>query len=204
MEHSYRTNAEYVIAGVYGLHQRELARIMGISQGAINRWVSGDNEAGEALADVTGVSLDFLRGRSPKSEMWSYDMRETRRLLREHLASIDTRTKTRSQRFKFVASWWIDQKHDFCVEAMLAAYLRLNVETLRSYLEGNVSVEHPTILRLSDYVDVPAVWFEDGAKRHIEAPRFDAIIRRMRETGIDEASVLRMIDAFAMSRPGSM
>jgi transcriptional regulator with XRE-family HTH domain len=69
-----------------GFTQRELAKKLHVSAGAVGQWETGGVPATErmsTLADVLGVSLDWLMGKSPESNKLVTTMEEDLRLIEE-------------------------------------------------------------------------------------------------------------------------
>lgn len=60
-----------------GISQAELAKILGLSQGAVGNWESGKREpnfeTSRRLADLFRVSVDFLLGRETRGADLSFD-----------------------------------------------------------------------------------------------------------------------------------
>jgi transcriptional regulator with XRE-family HTH domain len=69
-----------------GFTQRELAKKLHVSAGAVGQWETGGVPATErlpTLADVLGVSLDWLLGKSPESNEPATKMEADLRLIEE-------------------------------------------------------------------------------------------------------------------------
>lgn len=187
--------------GLYGItSQRQLAQIVGVTQGAVHKWVHGARPPVE-LAIWAGVSYDWLIGRSPN--VWSYEMLSIRRSLREKFARTNLRAVAPSTRFRAVVKWVLEQD-SFVTKQTLSVYLQIEESTLDMILDGKLSVEWATILRLSEYLDIPPEWFEDGSPRHLRKDRYDIVIQRLIEEKIEPDDVLKIIDAIVAARNRSI
>lgn len=187
---------------LYGItSQRQLAQIVGVSQGAVFKWLHNLTRPPVELADWAGVSYDWLIGRSPN--IWSYDMIVLRRSLREKFARTNLRAVAPSTRFRAVVKWVLEQG-TVVTKQTLSMFLRIDELTLDMILDGKLSAEWSTILRLSEYLDIPPEWFEDGSPRHLRKDRYDVVIQRLIEERIEPDDVLKIIDAIVAARNRSI
>lgn len=187
---------------LYGItSQRQLAQIIGVTQGAVHKWIHGARPPVE-LAVWAGVSYDWLIGRSP--EIWSHEMLSLRRLLREKFSSDEySVVMSPSTRFRLVATWALEQG-TFITKQTLSTFLRIEEETLDMILSGKLNAEWATILRLAEYLDIPKEWFEDGSSRRLRIDRYEAVVKRLIDERIDPDDIMRIIDAIVSTRTRSI
>lgn len=174
---------------MFGLNESELARFVGVTPPAVQKWKHGNRPPFE-LADAFGVSYDWLRAKS--SQMWSEDVARLRK--ESHILANDCDATTMSARAKTIILWMQSQAPDVVTDRWLCALLRLDRSTLLNVLVAGATIGSCAVERLAAFTTIPVAWFVSGDTSKIVTDDHNAIIERMTKLGVKAADAHRWLD----------
>lgn len=153
-----------------GLSLDELAQLVGMrgGRGVVYRWEAGQSlppfELLLALADLYGVSLDYLAGREG-AEKESPAVRAGRKLLQESLIHLPVRGLGPTQRLRVLYDHALKVAPGAFPPIRLTALATLSIQGFQDLLEGRAVANRHHLLAVSTALGVPLDWFYERPQK---------------------------------------